>query len=67
MERLNWRKAEGQALHTFTHFHLIADVWCAETDTDDDLAELGIAQPINALGDAAIPTVIAKMISLARE
>jgi len=64
-ERLNWRKAEGQALHTFTHFHLIAEVWCAETDAD--LSALGIAQPVNALGDAAIPTVIAKMIRLARQ
>jgi A/G-specific adenine glycosylase len=65
MARLNWRKAEGQATHTFTHFHLIADVWCAETDAD--LSALGIAQPIEALGDAAIPTVIAKMIRLARQ
>jgi len=63
--RLNWRKAAGQATHTFTHFHLIADVWCAETDAD--LPALGIAQPIEALGDAAIPTVIAKMIRLARQ
>lgn len=63
-ETLNWRQVDGQAKHTFTHFDLVAKVWCAQTDAD--LSSLGIAQDINLLAAAAIPTAVAKMIRLAR-
>jgi hypothetical protein len=61
-ERLNWRKAEGEARHTFTHFNLVAHLWMAETDRD--LSTWGI--PHDPATDAAIPTAVARMMALAK-
>jgi A/G-specific adenine glycosylase len=60
-EQFAWRKA-GQVRHGFTHFELIIDVLAAHVPTID--AE-GFAHPLDALDDAALPSVMRKCVRIA--
>ena len=61
--RLVWREA-GQVRHGFTHFELILDVLAAHVSEID--AE-GFTQPVDALDDAALPSVMRKCVRIAVE
>jgi A/G-specific adenine glycosylase len=63
LEQLVWRKA-GQVRHGFTHFELIIDVLAAHVPAID--AE-GFAHPLDALDDAALPSVMRKCVRMAAE
>ena len=56
-----WRKRTGEVTHTFTHFHLVLDVFAA--DIADHAAEGEWADPAN-LKELALPTVMKKIIAL---
>ncbi|WP_428493179.1 A/G-specific adenine glycosylase [Rhodopila sp.] len=58
---LNWRPA-GQVRHGFTHFELIIDILAAQTAKID--AE-GFAHALDALDDAALPSVMRKCVRMA--
>ncbi|MBN8875282.1 MAG: A/G-specific adenine glycosylase [Rhodospirillales bacterium] len=57
----DWRPA-GQVRHGFTHFELILDLFAAEVPVID--AE-GFLHPVDALGDAALPSVMRKCVRMA--
>ena len=59
--RLEWRGA-GQVRHVFTHFELIIDVLTSHVPV---IEGDGFAQPLDALGDAALPSVMMKCVSIA--
>jgi A/G-specific adenine glycosylase len=56
-----WRGA-GQVRHGFTHFELIIDILAAHVPV---IAAAGFAQPLDALDDAALPSVMRKCVRLA--
>jgi A/G-specific adenine glycosylase len=58
---VEWRGA-GQVRHGFTHFELIIDVLAAHVPVID--AE-GFAHPLDALDDAALPSVMRKCVRMA--
>jgi A/G-specific adenine glycosylase len=58
--QLDWRGA-GQVRHGFTHFELIIDVLAAHVPVID--AE-GFAHPLDALDDAALPSVMRKCVRI---
>jgi A/G-specific adenine glycosylase len=59
--QLDWRAA-GQVRHGFTHFALIIEVLAAHVAAID--AE-GFAHSLDALGDAALPSVMRKCVRVA--
>ncbi|OYV32176.1 MAG: A/G-specific adenine glycosylase [Rhodospirillales bacterium 20-64-7] len=59
--RLDWRGA-GQVRHGFTHFELIIDVLAAHAAL---IEADGFAQPLTALDDAALPSVMRKCVRIA--
>lgn len=59
--QLDWRDA-GQVRHGFTHFELIIDVLAAHVPVID--AE-GFAHALDALDDAALPSVMRKCVRMA--
>jgi len=59
---LDWRGA-GQVRHGFTHFELIIDVLAARVPRIDPTA--GFAHPLDALDDAALPSVMRKCVRIA--
>lgn len=59
--RLDWRSA-GQIRHGFTHFELIIDILAAHVPKID--AE-GFAHALDALDDAALPSVMRKCVRMA--
>ena len=63
---LEWRGA-GQVRHTFTHFELILDVLAAHVPLIDasGLVHQGFAHPLDALDDAALPSVMRKCVRIA--
>ncbi len=54
-----WAPSGVRVEHTFTHFHLILDVWTAQA-ADEDQA-LGIWVPAAGLSDAGLPTLMRKV------
>jgi A/G-specific adenine glycosylase len=58
-----WRGA-GQVRHGFTHFELIIDVLAAHVP---EISGKGIAHPLDALEDAALPSVMWKCVRMAIE
>ena len=58
----SWRRA-GQALHGFTHFELVIDVYAA---TMTSIEAEGFLRPATALADEALPTVMRKCIRVAQ-
>ncbi len=59
--QLDWRDA-GQVRHGFTHFELIIDVLAARVPVIDGR---GFAHPLDALDDAALPSVMRKCVRIA--
>ena len=57
----DWR-AVGQVRHGFTHFELILDILVAQVPC---LAGEGLVQPLAALDDAALPSVMRKCVRIA--
>jgi A/G-specific adenine glycosylase len=57
----DWRGA-GQVRHVFTHFELIIDVLAAHVQI---VAGDGFAHPLDALADAALPSVMWKCVRMA--
>ena len=55
-----WRALPGVVRHTFTHFHFEVTVWAAQSEAAP--AEAGRWVALDALADAAIPTVMRKII-----
>jgi A/G-specific adenine glycosylase len=60
--QLEWRGA-GQVRHGFTHFELIIDVLAAHVPRID--VPEGFAQGLDALDDAALPSVMRKCVRIA--
>jgi A/G-specific adenine glycosylase len=63
--KAKWKKQSGEVRHTFTHFHLVLDLYLA-TVCDDAEAQ-GEWVQADDLGDHAFPTVMKKVIALAME
>ena len=61
---LGWRIAEGTASHTFTHFHLETQLMKATSSQRLNI-ENGFWHPIAELSTVGLPTVFAKIASLA--
>jgi A/G-specific adenine glycosylase len=59
--RLPWRAA-GQVRHGFTHFELIIDILAAHVPR---IAAEGFAHALDALDDAALPSVMRKCVRMA--
>jgi A/G-specific adenine glycosylase len=59
--KADWRGA-GQVRHGFTHFELIIDVLAAHVP---EISGKGIAHPLDALEDAALPSVMWKCVRIA--
>ena len=55
-----WRALPGTVRHTFTHFHFEVTVWAARSVSAPAVAGRWVA--LDALADAAIPTVMRKII-----
>jgi A/G-specific adenine glycosylase len=60
-----WRKLKGVVEHTFTHFHLELEVWCAEAVTDGILRDDGDYRWTKRedLDGEALPTVMRKVVA----
>ena len=60
-----WRKLPGVVEHTFTHFHLVLDVWVAETLHDGVLRDDGDYRWTRRedLAGEALPTVMRKVVA----
>jgi A/G-specific adenine glycosylase len=56
----NWQVLDGVVRHTFTHFRLELGVLAAAPE--DANIEDGIWQPVERLGDVALPTVMKKVM-----
>ena len=55
----DWVRLEGKAEHTFTHFHLELVVMKARLSRPPKVE--GIWQPVDALSDVALPTLMKKV------
>jgi A/G-specific adenine glycosylase len=55
-----WRALPGTVRHTFTHFHFEVTVWAARSESAPAVAGRWVA--LDALADAAVPTVMRKII-----
>jgi A/G-specific adenine glycosylase len=62
---VDWREA-GQVRHGFTHFELIIDLLAARVAVIEAPAT-GFAHPLNALDDAALPSVMRKCVRMAAD
>ena len=60
--RLDWRAA-GQVRHGFTHFELVIDILAAHVPMID---AQGFTHALDALDDAALPSVMRKCVRMAR-
>lgn len=58
-----WEPAGAEVRHTFTHFHLILDVFCATADAE---TERGQFVPHHAFRPADLPTVMRKVYDVAK-
>lgn len=61
--KAKWRVLPGLVLHTFTHFRLEVTVWTADL-TKAQAAKLGadiIWTPLDKIGKAGLPSIMAKM------
>ncbi len=56
----DWKAAEGEVRHTFTHFHLLLTVMTASVDSDEQLLFLGH----NDFRPSDLPTVMRKAFDL---
>ena len=60
----DWSKTGSVVRHTFTHFHLELEVWTASARSDKKRIE-GEWWEFENLGNAALPTVMMKIIKAA--
>jgi A/G-specific adenine glycosylase len=58
---LDWTES-GQVRHGFTHFELIIDLLAAQVPV---IKSDGFAQPLDALDDVALPSVMRKCVRMA--
>ena len=63
---LKFRKLVGQVTHTFTHFHLVLDVYEA-TSTNSEPMNKGWWSEQQSLKDEALPTVFRKVVEMGLE
>ena len=61
--KAEWKKRQGEVRHTFTHFHLVLDLYEGTVTRDDTAA--GEWVQVAELGNYALPTVMKKVIDLA--
>jgi A/G-specific adenine glycosylase len=65
LAKAKWKKRVGEVRHTFTHFHLVLELYEASVSLKTK-AEGVWVQPED-LGDHALPTVMKKVVALALE
>lgn len=63
--RAEWRKLTGLVAHTFTHFHLELDVYCATNLAETAKSGQGRWYSRDELPDAALPSVMRKILARA--
>lgn len=61
--KAKWKKQPGEVRHTFTHFHLVLELYEARVPKNAKTDGVWV-QPAD-LGDYALPTVMKKVVSLA--
>ena len=61
-QHADWRAA-GEVRHVFTHFELRIDVFAARVD---QISADGFLRPADALADEALPSVMRKVVAMAR-
>ncbi len=61
--KAEWKKRQGEVRHTFTHFHLVLDLYEGTVMQDNTAA--GEWVQVAELGNYALPTVMKKVIDLA--
>ena len=59
--RTSWRQLPGEVRHTFTHFHLELAVAVGRVDLRPRI-DRGEWVPVDALGEAGLPTVMRKVV-----
>ncbi|MEX0297861.1 MAG: NUDIX domain-containing protein, partial [Kordiimonas sp.] len=59
-----FKTIEGEAKHTFTHFHLLTRLVVAKAETKHNI-ENGFWHPISKIEDIGLPTVFAKIADIA--
>jgi A/G-specific adenine glycosylase len=60
----NWERCDGEIRHVFTHFELRLTVYRAETQAQD---AGGIWAPLLDIKSSALPTVMSKVLALAKK
>jgi len=65
LAKAKWKKCVGEVRHTFTHFHLVLELYEADVPLETK-ADGEWVLPKN-LGDHALPTVMNKVVALALE
>ena len=60
----DWRKTDATVRHTFTHFQLELGVWTARVSSDTQPVE-GEWWSFDEIGNAALPTIMVKIIEAA--
>jgi A/G-specific adenine glycosylase len=58
---VSWRELPGMVRHTFTHFHLELTVLAGRVETGPKVTDARW-WPVDRLGEAALPTVMAKVV-----
>ncbi|MCR9070540.1 MAG: A/G-specific adenine glycosylase [Alphaproteobacteria bacterium] len=61
LEGVRWRELPGHVRHTFTHFHLELTVLSGRIEDGPPVADARW-WPVDRLGEAALPTVMAKVV-----
>ncbi|UWR22269.1 A/G-specific adenine glycosylase [Sulfitobacter sp. S190] len=61
-----WQRVEGEVRHTFTHFHLVLQVWTAMLPADAEPLQ-GRFMERDAFGPTDLPTVMRKAFDLVRQ
>ena len=59
--RLDWAPLQGAVRHTFTHFHLELKVMAARMETAEAVSG-HYWHPIDQIGKAGLPSVMAKVV-----
>lgn len=60
-----WRRLPAPVMHTFTHFHLTLDVFTGKVGADTPAPERCRWVATDALGEAALPSVMRKVLAAA--
>jgi len=65
--RARWRRLPAPVTHTFTHFHLTLDVFAGKVGADTPAPDSCRWVATDALGEAALPSVMRKVLAAALE